>query len=217
MSSGLPPWAYGPYELLLHAEMHKQAGDDFDRCIALISFDNAIEVSITVYLSLDPVQRQGRSIDKKKVDGWLKNYHRKMDFLFQEIRQRKIKSDITKEEIIWYHRIRNSQYHGGGITIPQSRDLQRVRQIAMWIFSFLFNVQDTEQLISNEISQKTTQNRPTRNQKQDILIDKVHGTCEVAGQTFYTSEALYMLDPVLYSEIATSIATEDTKSYEEDN
>ncbi len=47
----LPPWAKGPFELLVHAEGHFIAGEDFDRRIALISFDNAIEVAITTYLT----------------------------------------------------------------------------------------------------------------------------------------------------------------------
>lgn len=39
-------WVYGPFELLVHAELHYLAGKDFDRRMALISFDNAIEVAI---------------------------------------------------------------------------------------------------------------------------------------------------------------------------
>ena len=32
--SALTPWALGPFELLVHAEMHFRDGDDFDRRIA---------------------------------------------------------------------------------------------------------------------------------------------------------------------------------------
>jgi hypothetical protein len=52
--NNLPPWADGPFELIVHAEMHLRKGEDFDRRIALISFDNSIEVSITTYLTLHP-------------------------------------------------------------------------------------------------------------------------------------------------------------------
>ena len=55
------PWAYGPFELLLHAELHYRAGEDFDRRIAMIGFDNAIEVAITTYLGLHPIQRGNRA------------------------------------------------------------------------------------------------------------------------------------------------------------
>ena len=45
--TGIKPWAVGPFEMLYHAETHFLKGEDFDRRIALISFDNAIEVAIT--------------------------------------------------------------------------------------------------------------------------------------------------------------------------
>lgn len=35
----LKPWAYGPFEILLHAELHYRAGEDSDRRIAMIGFD----------------------------------------------------------------------------------------------------------------------------------------------------------------------------------
>ena len=35
--SSLPPWAKGPFELIVHAESHLRGADDFDRRIALIS------------------------------------------------------------------------------------------------------------------------------------------------------------------------------------
>lgn len=54
MTRQLKPWAYGPFEVLLHAETHYRSGEDFDRRIAIIGFDNAIEVAITTYLSLHP-------------------------------------------------------------------------------------------------------------------------------------------------------------------
>jgi hypothetical protein len=61
----LPPWANGPFELLVHAEGHLRNGDDFDRRIALISFDNAIEVAITTYLTLQ-FSTAGAAIRKPK-------------------------------------------------------------------------------------------------------------------------------------------------------
>ena len=73
--SNIPPWANGPFELIVHAEGHLRDGEDFDRRIALISFDNAIEVAITAYLTLNPIQRSGRSYSKADIERWLANYH----------------------------------------------------------------------------------------------------------------------------------------------
>ena len=63
--TALKPWTYGPFELILHAEMHRLNGEDFDRRIALISFDNSIEVSITTFLTLNPIQRGGKEYKKE--------------------------------------------------------------------------------------------------------------------------------------------------------
>lgn len=56
----LHPWANGPFELLVHAEEHLRLGEDVYRRIALIGFDNAIEIAIGSYLLLKPIQRGGK-------------------------------------------------------------------------------------------------------------------------------------------------------------
>jgi len=48
----LRPQHYGPYELILHGKRHLEISGDFDKRIAMISFDNSIETSISVYLTL---------------------------------------------------------------------------------------------------------------------------------------------------------------------
>ncbi|WDT79485.1 MAG: hypothetical protein MPW14_20465 [Candidatus Manganitrophus sp.] len=73
----LTPWALGPFEIILHAEMHYRNGEDFDRRIAVVGFDNAIEVAIHTYLSLHPIQRQNRTYPKGDVEKWLDNFHTK--------------------------------------------------------------------------------------------------------------------------------------------
>lgn len=45
------PWVRKAFELLFHAESHFRTGTDYDKRLALISFDNSIEVSISIYLS----------------------------------------------------------------------------------------------------------------------------------------------------------------------
>jgi len=121
----LKAWAEGPFELILHAELHLQGRNDFDRRIALISFDNSIEVSVTTYLSLDPVQRQNRRYQRIDVDKWLANYHSKLDFFFHEITERTVVVSFDKGEVIWCHKARNDQYHSGGPSIPRERGISR--------------------------------------------------------------------------------------------
>jgi len=110
----LKPWAARPFELIFHAEIHYRRGSDYDRRLALISFDNSIEVSITTYLSLNPIQRGNRQYPRKNVEKWISNYHSKLDFFALEIRKRGLPEYKEKAEIVWYHDQRNEQYHGKG-------------------------------------------------------------------------------------------------------
>jgi len=140
----LPPWARGPFELLVHAEEHLRAGDDFDRRIALIGFDNAIEITIAAYLSLKPIQRRNRSYLAEDINKWMANYHTKLEFLAYEISTRKAIWVVDRTHILWCHDSRNEQYHGGYRGVPEKRDLDIVRRAAIWIFGFLFDVEDAE-------------------------------------------------------------------------
>ena len=88
--SVLKPWAQGPFELIVHAESHMRDGEDFDRRMALISFDNSIEVSITTYLTLNPIQRNGAQYQREDVARWLTNYHTKLDFFNDEVHRRSL-------------------------------------------------------------------------------------------------------------------------------
>ena len=49
------PWTDGPRELIQHALDHLVLGDDFDRRIAMVSIDNAVELTIKTYLGLPPI------------------------------------------------------------------------------------------------------------------------------------------------------------------
>ena len=207
MSNGLKPWAYGPFELLLHAELHLRNGDDFDRRIALISFDNAIEVAITTYLSLHPIQRQNRTYPRADVEQWLENYHTKIDFFMSEIEGRSLPVEYEKADIAWYHDVRNGQYHGGSATIPQERELQGIRKAALWIFSILYDVPDIEEVIENHITD--ADDHPKRNDRHDKLIDEQFGVIEIAGQKYYTSEALHAVDPFAYGDVAAELDQPD--------
>src|SRR6185295_19100074 len=116
------------FELIVHAETHLREGGDFDRRIAHIGFDNAIEVAITTYLSLNPIQRNGKAYPRNDVDKWLVNYHTKLEFLEKEALLRGWKLQVPNDEVIFYHDIRNSQYHAGGPGIPESALLESLRR-----------------------------------------------------------------------------------------
>jgi len=194
----LPPWADGPFELLVHAEGHLQRGDDFDRRMALISFDNAIEVAISTYLKLKPIQRGNREYEREKVDKWLNDYHSKLAFVEFELTQRGLPWAVERSYFVWFHDHRNEQYHDPRNRTPGKSDLVHVRTAALWIFALLYDDPDIEKRLEQELLDTSPPRPPQRNRTYDRAIDHKHGMVILAGQTFYTSEALFGADYAAY-------------------
>ena len=143
----LEPWIYSPLELIKHAEEHQQANGDFDKHMALIGYDNAIEVSLSTYLQLHPTQRRGIAYATEQVKKWLINYHSLLEFFFEEFMKTSGQSPlIAKQTVIHYHNLRNNLYHEGRNFVPTERDIQGARSAALYIFSTLFNVNGEELL-----------------------------------------------------------------------
>lgn len=200
MRKPLHPWAHGPFELLVHAEEHMTNGDDFDRRIALISFDNAIEVAITTYLTLNPIQREGRTYQRADLDTWLRNYHTKLDFLEVEIDARGLAWAVERSHIIWCHDQRNEQYHGGHKGTPEVRDLQIIRRAALWIFGVLYDVEDPEDALAEAIRDRGPPPTPQRDRSFDLAIDQECGIIDVGDQSYYASELLFATDFAAYTD-----------------
>lgn len=215
MMRTLKPWAYGPFEILLHAEMHYRGTEDFDRRISMIGFDNAIEVAVTTYLNLHPIQRGNRSYPNADVGKWLSNYHAKVGFFFQECVTRSITVIGKHDEIIWFHDVRNGQYHGGGATVPQRRELDGCRAAAIEVFSVLFDETDVVALLDAYLATKSPIPPPPRSDEQDRLIDDAHGMVEVCGEPQYTSDVLYALDANRYREVALELKSDNAADGEE--
>ena len=207
MIAPLPPWANGPFELLVHAEGHLRGGEDFDRRIALISFDNAIEVAIATYLTLNPIQRGGRSYPKTDVDRWLANYHAKLDFLETEIAARGGIWQVDKGHIIWAHDHRNEQYHGGYKGTPERNVLEIVRNGALWVFSMLFDVSDAEAALERAILDTAPPTAPSRERGLDVAIDARYGIIEVGEEDYYASELLFAVDYAAYRDLGGRMCT----------
>jgi hypothetical protein len=197
----LKPWAYGPFEVLMHAEIHHRIGEDLDRRIAMIGFDNAIEVAITTYVSLHPIQRGNRTYTKVDVEACLQNFHTKVDFFFGECQRRSITPNAKKDEIVWFHEVRNGQYHNGGAAIPQRRELDGVRAAAIEVFGVLFDQADVFAALEGHIAAMAPP-PPPRTDEHDRLIDNVYQMIDVCGQPEYASDVLYALDPNRYREVA---------------
>jgi hypothetical protein len=209
--TSLTPWALGPLETLLHAETHYRNGEDLDRRIAIVGFDNAIELAIHTYLSLHPIQREGRTYPRNDVERWLENFHTKIEFFELEVAARGLDVICDNAKFIWYHDVRNGQYHAGGATIPQGRELGGIREAALWVFSVLFAVEDVETVLAQLLVSRTGADVPRRNDDDDRLLDAEYGTIDLAGRPYYLSEVLYSFDPVLYSETANDLRRRDAE------
>jgi hypothetical protein len=204
----LPPWALGPFELLVHAEGHLRSGDDFDRRLALISFDNAIEVAIVTYLTLNPIQRGNRSYATADVERWMNNYYTKLDFVEAELTSRSLAWQVEKSHILWVHDHRNEQYHGGHKGTPERRVLEIIRKAALWIFGLLFDVPDAERALEQAILANAPPSGPTRERMFDIAIDGRYGIVGVGEQKYYVSELLFAVDAPAYRDLGGRLCAE---------
>ena len=174
MTLQLKPWAYGPFEILLHAERHYLSGEDIDRRLCMIGFDNAIELAITTYLNLHPIQRAGRTYENENVEKWSNNYHTKAEFFFLECKSRGVVPNAKQDEVVWFHAVRNGQYHVGGATVPDQRVLSGVRAVALEVFSVLFDEKDASLLLEEHIAMMSSSPSPPRTAVHDRLIDHIH-------------------------------------------
>ena len=132
------PWVHGPLELIRHADGHLQTAGDTDRRIALIGFDNAIEVCIDVFIKLHPKLRSGVQIKNEDADKALRNYHSKIEFLDEFVARQNTALDVPVEVIVWYHSLRNELYHSGNGMVPELHVVEGARAAAYAVFKALF-------------------------------------------------------------------------------
>lgn len=213
--NGLKPWAVGPFEMLYHAESHFQNGDDFDRRIALISFDNTIEVAITTYLALHPIQRAGIEYSRVEIEKWQRNYHTKLDFFYEELGRRTLPIKTEQADVVYYHQNRNDQYHGGSAGVPEKHKLEGIREAAIWVVEVLFDIADANQLLQAKLENEQRRTAlPVQEDEKDRRIDAAYGMVEVAGVSYYASEILFHLDYQAYKEIAEELAVPEAEQAE---
>lgn len=207
MTTPLKPWTQSVLELIVHAELHFRGGGDFDRRIAHIGFDNAIEVAIVRYLTLNPIQRQNKKYAKADVEKWMANYHTKLEFLEQEAKSRDWNLKIPNDEVVFYHDIRNNQYHAGGPGVPEAEHIFKLRIAALDTFAMLFDIQNIEIILEEYVQERlaTEDSHPPKNSTVDKILDIGNEPVLIAGQPYAVSEALYATDPDAYRDVAAAV------------
>jgi len=190
------PWMRGPYELIRHAYGHLKNADDTDRRVALIGFDNAIEVCIDVFLKLHPMQRSGLQIPREEVEKATRNYHTKIAFLDEHAQSRKVTIAVPVEVIVWYHQLRNELYHSGNGMVPEVHVLYGAFDAAAAVFKALFGVDVLPKL---GMTKEPTRRDPiavpqmTNNSRMELfrwfielekaLVEKLHSGSRPQGTT----------------------------------
>ena len=110
------PWTAGPRELLNHAFEHLAKGKPFDFRIAMISIDNAVELTIKTYLGLPKRVRGSVGPPLKRLQDTGSSFPALLDLLEEFARGKLDGIDLGDIEV--YHRLRNTLYHEGhGITV----------------------------------------------------------------------------------------------------
>lgn len=132
-----PPWTDGPRELLQHAIDHLAQGGDFDRRIAMVSIDNAVELTVKTYLGLPKRARSGSGPGRKELEDASESFPALLDLLEKYAANRIV--GLSLDDIEWYHRIRNQLYHSGnGITVEKSK-VETYLELATSLFQSLFD------------------------------------------------------------------------------
>src|SRR5205823_12902128 len=129
------PWISGPKELLDHGLQHLEGGADFDRRMALICIDNAVELMIKTFLGL-PKRASGLQISRTRFEDASRSFPGLLDAL-EEFGGTRL-DGIDLSDIEWYHRLRNELYHtGNGLTVERQK-VEVYAQLAGKLHASLF-------------------------------------------------------------------------------
>lgn len=131
-------WASGAVELLNHAYTHMQENSAFDKRIAFISVDNAVELMIKTYLKLPKKFFPGSKPSRKEIEQAFNSFIEHLD-LVTKYDNGKL-SGIDPGDIEHYHRIRNQLYHDGtGLSVDEEY-LKAYFTIGILMLKNLFDV-----------------------------------------------------------------------------
>jgi hypothetical protein len=113
-------------------------GGDFDRRIAMISIDNAVELTINTALGLPKRARGLPGPTRKELEIAGESFPLLLNLLEKYMGSRII--GLSLDEIEWYHRLRNQLYHSGnGITVEGAK-VDTYLELAIALFQSLFGV-----------------------------------------------------------------------------
>jgi hypothetical protein len=125
----------GPREILQHGLSLLHDDSDRNRRLALLSIDNAVELTIKTYLGL-PKRITGLQISRKDFAEISESFPKMLDALEEHAGQ--YLNGIDLGDIEWFHRLRNQLYHqGNGLTVARDQ-VEVYAELAKLLFRNLF-------------------------------------------------------------------------------
>jgi len=138
----IKPWTSGPKELLAHAVVHLKNRSAFDYRIAMISIDNAVELSIKTYLQLPKRIRGTDGPSRKELQDKGSSFPDLLDML-EHYGEGKL-DGVSLGDVEVYHRLRNTLYHdGNGVTVDPVH-VDGYLQIAQILLKSLLGIEPSE-------------------------------------------------------------------------
>jgi hypothetical protein len=124
-----------------------------------------------------------------------------LDFWECECEQRGVQVVFQKSHLIWFHQLRNDQYHEGSPSSPNWSHLEQLGRAAKWIFAVLFDVENVDALIETYLL-RLAPSKPVRQSHYDKVLNDAFGEYQLAGGTYTASELLHAVDPEAYRNLA---------------
>lgn len=125
-------WAAGPIELMAHAHSHLDYDSPFDRRIAYVSVDNAVELTLRTYLTLP--KRFFKGSQPPRLDEGA-DFRDLVDVVFNFAGAEL--GDIRRSELLKLHELRNVIYHRSPGSDVDSRFLARYLEIGSLLMRLL--------------------------------------------------------------------------------
>lgn len=129
-------WASGPLELLAHARSHLDYASPFDRRIAYVSIDNAVELTLRTYLSLP--RRFFRPHDPPVAIDENADFKDLLQAVFNHARAKLV--GVKRAELSKFHELRNVIYHRSVGSDVDPRFLMSYGEAANGLLEALFGV-----------------------------------------------------------------------------
>ncbi len=130
------PWSAGPREILQHGLSLLHADSDANRRLAMLSIDNAVELTAKTFLGL-PKRLSGIHVPRKEYAEISESFPKMLDALETYAEDRL--DGINLGEIEWFHRLRNQLYHqGNGLTVDRDK-VEIYAELAKLLFRNLFD------------------------------------------------------------------------------